>query len=180
MFNTWRQDSSVVEVNLAETPVYELPEVVAAQDNLKAALTELEHANQTVRELRQILSVQNNETNAVAILQARAQWSQATLEQQMAEERSRAARRELERVQHIAAQIVADARIPGRKPLIRQLFDQLEVCVALAEKVRVYDDKTQQLGASRPEAPCPELLPGWSSAENAVQYRRRAFKEWLE
>ena len=132
-----------------------------------------------MRDLRQTLSPRNNETNAVAVLEARSRLPQATLEQEMAEERSRAAQRELERTRDLVKQRVADARIAGRKPVMRELFEQLEVCVALAEKARAYDDRTEQLGASRLEVPCPEFLPGSSGEENAIAYRKRHFAEWL-
>ena len=179
MFERWKTESSVEEIDLANTPVAELPVMIVAQEKFKAALAELESANQVVRELRHTLSTRNNETNAVAILQARGKWSQATLEQEMAEKQSRAARRELERVRDLASQRIADARIPARKPLMGQLFEQLDRCVELAEDLRRYDDETQQLSGSRPEAPCPELLPGWSGGENATTYRKRYFRGWL-
>ena len=50
----------------------------------------------------------------------------------------------------------------------------------MAEAFNAYDMETERLGAGRPEAPCPELLVEWTTGQNAVQYRRRQFKAWLE
>ena len=52
MLKAWKQESFE---DLADTPVSQLPEMVAAEANATVALTELESANQIVSELRQIL-----------------------------------------------------------------------------------------------------------------------------
>ena len=137
-----------------------------------------------VRELNGLLSpyvTRNENADAIIVLQARVKWPQAQLDQILAEEKKITTQRELERVRQSAQQRVAQARIPARKPLMRELFAQLEVCAALAEKVKAYDDQTQQLCGSRPETPAPELLTSWSSdGESAVAYRKRHFREWVE
>ena len=88
--------------------------------------------------------------------------------------------RELQKVRDAARQRVTQARLAARRPLMRRLFEQLDKAVTIAEELRDYDDRTQALGASSPECPCPELLPGWSSdRENIVTYRKRRFADWL-
>ena len=118
--------------------------------------------------------------DAVVLAKARAELPDLKRRLALAEAVKIETERRLRRVLKEARERVADARIPGRKPLMQELFRQLDACVTLAEKLNAYDEETCRLCSSRPEAPCPELLKSWSSTgESAIAYRKRYFRDWL-
>ena len=84
MFKGWKDGTAVVD--LSQTSISELPEMMAAEEKAKAALAEKASARQAVDELKQRLSTRNTGSDAIAILHARAKWSEATFALELAEE----------------------------------------------------------------------------------------------
>ena len=183
MFERWRTESSVEEIDLTNTSVAELPDVKTAQQEYAEAVAAYQALEAETRRLTGILSpyvTKDRQVDPIERAHAEAAWPDVKRRLALAEAAKIQTGRDLNRVMDAARQRIAQARIPGRKSLVRELFERLDPCVKVAEQLSRYDEETERLCASRPEAPFPELLVGWTTGENAVSYRRRHFCDWLD
>ena len=183
MFERWKHESSVDEIDLTNTSVAELPDVKTAQQGHVEAVGAYQALEAEAKRLTGILSpyvTKDRQVDGIERANAEAAWPDVKRRLALAEAVKIQAERNLHRVMHAARQQIAEARIRGRKPLMRHLFQQLDRCVELAEQLSRYDEETERLCASRPEVPFPELVIGWTTGENAVSYRRRHFRDWLD
>ena len=180
MLKGWKNESTVVD--LSETAINDVPEVVEAYRRQAEAIAEDEAAKAEQKRLNSLLSPyvhQQRGADVIEVANARLAVPQVQQRLVKAEIARIEAQRTLNRVLEEARQRFTEARIPARRPLMHELFQELDRCVEAAERLAEYDLRTQQLGGSPPETPFPELTKAWNGTESKVSQQRRYLKEWL-
>src|SRR5918998_5553514 len=151
MLNAWKRDASVEElIDLTATPVDDVPQVREVLGRFIDAINELESANREVKRLNRVMSHQDQRADIVEVAQAKVLYAAAVDRLDMAEAVKVKLARELARVRDVWRQRIGEARIAARKPLVRELFDQMELCVPLAEQLAAYDAETYRLCGQTP------------------------------
>ena len=177
----WQSNTVVDE---AETPVTDCEDVKAARQAYVDAVSALASLQVEDKKYNKMMSPyvvgDGTAIDPVALAYAKAEWPDIRRRLAIAEAVKLQKERELQKVTDAARQRITEARLPGRKPLMCELFRQLDECVRAAEQLSDYDKRTQELGGSAPECPFVELLPEWTSyGQSKVEYCREKFRDWL-